>query len=742
MTTTGSTPPANSSPPTISGSAQVGRTLKAAPGSWSGTEPISFGYAWERCDATGTACADITDATEDTYVVGAADTGMTLRVAVAAGNEAGSASATSAATLAALSAGAYPVVMAAGDIACDPAVPEFNTGLGTPTACAQRATSDLLLGGNPAAVLALGDEQYDCGGAAAWLQSYAPSWGRLKAITRPVPGNHEYLTSGATDCSAANAGAAGYFGYFGAIAGNPGKGYYSFDLGDWHLVALNSNCSSVGGCAAGSPEEQWLRQDLAASTARCTLAYWHHPLFSSGLHRPGAASVRPLFQALYDHGVEVVLAGHDHNYERFAPQSPTGALDLAHGVRQFIVGTGGRSLYAQGVPLANSEARSSDSFGVLALTLRPASYDWRFVPVGSNGFQDAESQACDGPPHDTRRPSPPPSLSASAASATAVDLNWEAAPDNLGAIRYEIYRDDSLLGSTSSAVTGYTDVSASPSTTYRYEVRARDAAGNLSLASDSATVTTQPAGTVAFEAEADARVEEASPGANYGASSLRVDGGSDPDVESYLRFQVSGLTGAVTAAKLRVYAYSGSADGPSVFGTTNSWTESGVTWTGRPAVTSSATDDKGVITANSWVEYDVSPIVGGDGTYSFVLSTNSTDGVDLRSREEINRPRLVVTGTGDQSTGPDLKSPAVPREDSQTTGGGLPSALAGSAGSQPHTAHECWNAERANSSPRAWGTEAARTSSQSRTYRPSASSHRAATGERPAPPKPSGAGCA
>src|SRR5205085_9370357 len=327
-------------------------------------------------------------------------------------------------------------------------------------------------------------------------------------------------------------------------AGEPGKGYYSYDLGAWHLVALNSNCADVGGCGAGSPQEQWLRQDLADSTARCTLAYWHHPLFSSGQHRPGDSEVRPLFQALYDYGAELVLTGHDHNYERFAPQDPSGALDLARGIRQFIVGTGGRSLYTQATPLPNSEVRESHSFGVLELTLRPASYDWRFVSTNS-GFHDSQSQSCDNPPHDTSRPSAPGVLTGTAASATQVDLDWAPAADNVGVVRYEIYRDSSRLATTTSAVTSYTDTSASPSTIYHYEVRARDAAGNLSLAGDQATVTTPSQGAVGFDPVADARVEEPNPTVNYGASTLRADGGTDPGVQSYLRFDLTGISGTV-----------------------------------------------------------------------------------------------------------------------------------------------------------------------------------------------------
>jgi hypothetical protein len=203
-------------------------------------------------------------------------------------------------------------------------------------------------------------------------------------------GNHEYLTPGA----------AGYFDYFNGAgnahgpAGERARGYYSFDVGSWHLIALNSVCDEVGGCHAGSPQERWLRADLAAHPARCTLAYWHHPRFSSGLQSSSTRFI-PFWQALYEAGVDVVLNGHDHSYERFAPQDPEGQLDPDHGIRQFVVGTGGGSHYGfPGVILPNSEAQNADTFGLLMLTLHPTRYDWEFVPMAGKTFQDSGTAAC------------------------------------------------------------------------------------------------------------------------------------------------------------------------------------------------------------------------------------------------------------------------------------------------------------------------------------------------------------
>lgn len=277
-----------------------------------------------------------------------------------------------------------PVVAAAGDIACDPADGGYNAGNGTATSCRQGATSNLLLDAGLAGVLSLGDHQYSDGALAKFQASYDPSWGRARALTHPAVGNHEYQT----------AGAAGYFSYFGAAAGDPAKGYYSFDIGAWHLIALNSECANVsGGCGPGSPQESWLRADLAANPTSCTLAYWHQPRFSSGHH--GSRAVYDAFwQALYDAGVEIVLNGHDHDYERFAPQTPAGAADPANGIREFVVGTGGAEHYAFVAAQPNSQVRNGGTFGVLRLTLHPGSYDWEFVPEAGKTFTDSGGSAC------------------------------------------------------------------------------------------------------------------------------------------------------------------------------------------------------------------------------------------------------------------------------------------------------------------------------------------------------------
>lgn len=310
----------------------------------------------------------------------------------------------------AVEAVADPVIAAAGDIACDPGSSSFNGGNGTSSSCRQKATAALLSSGL-AAVLPLGDNQYYCGGLAAFNASYDLSWGAWKSITRPVVGNHEYLTSGGTGCDASNGGAAGHFAYFGARAGQPGAGWYSYDIGSWHLIALNSNCGDAGGCSANSPQGKWLAADLAAHRTTCTLAYWHIPLFSSGGR--ASSNSKAFWDQLYAAGADVILTGHDHTYERFARQSPTGIADPARGIREFVVGTGGANHTTFANTAANSEVRNSSTYGVLRLTLHVTSYDWQFAPTAGATFTDSGSEACvtNGSSGPTPLPSPSPSAS-------------------------------------------------------------------------------------------------------------------------------------------------------------------------------------------------------------------------------------------------------------------------------------------------------------------------------------------
>jgi hypothetical protein len=239
-------------------------------------------------------------------------------------------------------------------------------------------------------VFTAGDNVYEYGTIEEYEQCYDPTWGRHRERTRPVPGNHEYGTGNAD----------GYFGYFGAVAGDPAEGYYSYDLGSWHVVVLNTSdhCKLIL-CSPGSPQEAWLRADLSAHPALCTLAIWHDPLFSSGRVHGSSRYVQPFWQTLYEYGADVVINGHEHNYERFGPQTPDGASDPDYGIRQFIAGTGGESHYREGETLtANSEAADDNTYGVLKLTLRASGYEWEFIPEPRGTFRDSGSGECHGPP--------------------------------------------------------------------------------------------------------------------------------------------------------------------------------------------------------------------------------------------------------------------------------------------------------------------------------------------------------
>ncbi|MCB0141405.1 MAG: metallophosphoesterase, partial [Caldilineaceae bacterium] len=266
-----------------------------------------------------------------------------------------------------------PVLVGAGDIAiCGSPYPEMTAKL---------------LDGISGTVYTLGDNVYERGKLTEFQKCYGPTWGRHLARTMPAVGNHEYETAGAN----------GYYHYFGAAASpldqpctNSCKGYYSYNLGAWHIVVLNSE-QDVG---VTSEQVQWLRADLAAHPASCTLAYWHKPRFSSGVSHGSNPYVQPFWDVLYEYGADVVLGGHDHIYERFAPQDPNAKADPQNGIRQFVVGTGGKGLHAVGSPKRNSEVQSSHAYGVLKLTLHAESYSWEFVPVEGQGFTDAGSAPC------------------------------------------------------------------------------------------------------------------------------------------------------------------------------------------------------------------------------------------------------------------------------------------------------------------------------------------------------------
>jgi hypothetical protein len=259
--------------------------------------------------------------------------------------------------------GGSPLLIGAGDIG----------DCGAPGAEATARLLDRYQG----TVFTAGDNAYPAGGAEEYRNCYEPTWGRHRGRTRPTPGNHEYMS-----------GAGGYFGYFGASAGQPGEGYYSYTVGSWRIYALNSELPS----GPGSPQQTWLRNELSAHRTTCSAAIWHRPLFSSGGHGNNP-DMRELWRILVEFGVDLVINGHDHTYERFAPQDPDGRPDAARGIRQFVVGTGGAPLYSFIGMQPTSEVRAA-VWGIAVFTLNAGSYQWQFVPVDGEGFRDMGSDVC------------------------------------------------------------------------------------------------------------------------------------------------------------------------------------------------------------------------------------------------------------------------------------------------------------------------------------------------------------
>jgi acid phosphatase type 7 len=375
LTAPGSDTTAPATPAALTAQAQSGNTVVL---SWhaSTDNTAVAGYTVYR---NGAALATVGGSTT-TYADATVSPGKTYAYSVDAFDASGNRSARAKQVSVTTPAAGDPVIAAAGGIACDPTASGFNNGDGTASSCAERATSDLIPADpSISAVLALGDTQYGCGGYQAFLGSFDPTWGRFLAKIRPVAGNHEYQTSGGSDCSP---NAAGYFRYFGAAAGNA-QGDYAWNIGAWHMIALNGECSKVGGCDAGSAQGQFLQANLGSSA--CTLAYWHEPYYNGSTGHSGNYTY--FWDTLHSAGADIVLNGHIHTYGRFAEQDANGNVDPAH----VIVGTGGEDKGSLSGS-TNVEA-TAKSFGVLELTLHPSSYDWKFVSMGGSVL-DSGTTAC------------------------------------------------------------------------------------------------------------------------------------------------------------------------------------------------------------------------------------------------------------------------------------------------------------------------------------------------------------
>ena len=338
------------------------------------------------------------------------------------------------------------------------------------------------------------------------------------------------------------------FNYFGSAAGSPSQGYYSFDIGAWHLIALNSNCSSAGGCGSTSPQGQWLAADLAAHTNFCALAYWHIPLYSSGGR--ASSNTQSIWQTLYNNNVDVVLNGHDHIYERFAPQTPNATVDTARGIREFIIGSGGANHTSLATIAANSEVRNVDTYGILKLTLHPTSYDWQFVPEAGKSFTDTGQEIVMG------------------------------------------------LLQVGTPLPTATKTNTSPATT------------SLSLTPTTTPSPTAVGNQFTFTPTADAYIDQTTASTNFGSvTTLQTD--NSPVKNFLLRFNVTGINNQqIRSAKLRLYNVDASSKGGDVYRVNdNTWQESTVTWNNAPAADTTLLASLGAVSVNSWYELDLTSLI-------------------------------------------------------------------------------------------------------------------------------------
>jgi hypothetical protein len=363
----------------------------------SGTAGITGYHVFRNGNSNPTATVN---APATTYADTGLTAGTTYRYTVTAFDSTGDSDPSNEATATTQGGGGSVVVAAAGDIACNPADPDYNGGAGQNGSCQQGATAGLIANGSYDRVLALGDEQYDCGSLGAFNTSYDASWGRFVGKTLPVPGNHEAKTTSAFAESGCSSQQTGYFTYYAnhgvsEAAGVNGKGYYSVDVGSWHIVAINSNCTTLGGCDVGSPQETWLRNDLAAHSGQCTLAMWHEAAWSTTSTTKGATKMRPIWADLVDAGVDLAIAGHFHHYERFDDLTASGQPAASgNGTRQIIAGIGGvgQGGFGSNTPAPGSQVRKT-GFGVLALTLSSGQYSWQYIQVGG-ALADSGVESC------------------------------------------------------------------------------------------------------------------------------------------------------------------------------------------------------------------------------------------------------------------------------------------------------------------------------------------------------------
>ncbi len=557
---------------------------------------------------------------------------------------------------------------AAAPTATDPLVLAV-TGDGAGGEPSATAVTDMMASWNPELVNYVGDVYQD-GTLTEFKNWYGTgsSWfSRFRSITAPTIGNHEYDRAVAGGPQSAD----GYFAYWDNV---PHR--YSYDIGDWHFVSLDST-SQFDETDTLSAQYEWLASDLAANANRCTIVSFHHPYKNIGPEMP-ATRMAAIWSLMRQHNVTLVMNGHDHNYQRWTALDSAGTAADPRGVTELVVGGGGHGLqnFVASDPLV---AASAVSFGAARIELRPDRADISYrTPDGSTGKeQDSAIIPCQGLSPDTTAPSAPTGVSAvpdsTPSAAWAATVSWSAATDNRSVAQYRIHRDGLQVGSVPASALTWQDVGLTYSTTYAYTVSAVDAAGNESVPSAVAPVTTGPpsaSATGTFTPTGDAYVSQANPGSRYGtATVLRASNSATAGMVSYLKFDVGGTYANITNVTLRLRATANATTGMTVHRAGTAWNDGSKTapqWSSAPTVGTQIA----VVPPYSngtWVEVDItnSATVTGDGVYGFALKSLSGTQINWNSRESggATAPQLVVTS----SPPPDTAPPTVPQQVTATS---------------------------------------------------------------------------
>jgi len=498
---------------------------------------------------------------------------------------------------------------------------------------------------NPDMFLYLGDV-YNKGTYTEFINWYGNEqnfFGKFKSITNPVVGNHEYEMGVAP----------GYFDYWDNI-----PEYYSYDAGGWHFIALNSNYSVVP-VSPGSQQYQWLESDLNSNSNKCTIVYFHHPIFNIG-PPSSTTELMSMWNLMVQSGVEIVLTGHDHTYQRWSPLGINGQSDQ-NGIVEFVAGASGHGI--QTISKTDSSvAFYSDAnpgtFGVLALALNSTGANFSYINTAGE-IIDSGVIPCSSTNQDIQAPTIPENVTVNVVNSSHANVSWTNSTDNTGVSGYVIFRDGLEIGNVPYGVTSFQDFNLVPESTYSYTVEAYDLAGNYSGQSNPVVISTPPLpATLIFPVEKDAYVSSVNQTANYGrAISLRMDG--SPDVHSFLSFNVQGLAGnAIHSARLQIFANTSSSLGFNVREVLdNSWSEYSINYNNAPSL-GALLASSGPVTSTSWVELDVTPYINGEGIFSFGLDTTSSSAISVASRESGVNSALLLIDT--QPNGVDNIPPTTP----------------------------------------------------------------------------------